>query len=99
MRQRQAATQHSQRVVPERCGNRHADEVVSGGSFRDPCNDPFHRLADVAIPPIRAQRRGVFAHGDAVDQLVKVLDALQHVVDSRCASCRVSADCLLASAA
>ena len=50
-------------------------------ALSDPRNGPFHRLAEVAKPLIRSQHQAVFAHGDAVDLLVKVLDALQQVVE------------------
>ena len=65
------STELSLRAAPERCGHLRADEAVSGESFSDPCTDPFHRLAEVAKRPIRAQRRAVIAHGDALELLVK----------------------------
>ena len=69
----------------------------------DPCNGPFHRLAEVAKPPIRSQHLAVSAHGDAVDLLVEVLDTFSRLSStssgSCCALCRASVDYFLASTA
>ena len=57
------------------CGRRLNDVATvlpmrqcKAGHSTIPAMTPFHRLAEVEKPPIRAQRRAVFAHGDGVDQ-------------------------------